>query len=165
MRIYVINHLTSYLCKHIVHFPPSRLIVINQLICFYNCKSSYLMVQPACLGGKEKLLSNHYFISGLVFNFRSFIVTMLLIRHRRLAFQCLIPDPKALVSSSTPIPSPTIDIQVELFYKFMQIYINRVQVSVAIPAEARNNIDRLFKSWNPDLYHSNSNIEYYYFCW
>ncbi len=49
----------------------------------------------------------------------------------------------------------------------MQTFMERVQAlaaSAVSDVEARNNIDRLLKSQNPNLYYSNLHIEYYYFC-
>ncbi len=57
----------------------------------------------------------------------------------------------------------------DLFQEFIRTFIKKVQVLVipaapALVAEARDNINRHFKPWNPDLYYYHSYMECYYFC-
>ncbi len=49
----MINHIISYLSKHLEHLLLSRPLVVDQLIFFYNFKSSHLTVQLDRLESKE----------------------------------------------------------------------------------------------------------------
>ena len=68
---------------------------------------------------------------------------------------------------SEPDPAPTHPRSIEeMFKQFMQIYMDTVrgQPQPQAPQPDQEASDRPLKAWNPDHYHGNLHIDYYYFC-
>ena len=97
---------------------------------------------------------------------------MPLIRCERPALRCAalnpaFPGPKPSLS---PEPAPAFTFMVlpnnNLFQEFMRTFIKRVPAPAASATlvEARDNSNRLFKPWNPNLYYNNLHMDCYYFC-
>ncbi len=73
--------------------------------------------------------------------------------------------PPAPGSVPAPAPDPVAPPN-NLFQEFMRTYIAKIRdQTLAAPAtEVRDNIDRLLKPRNPNLYYDHLHMEYYYFC-
>ncbi len=77
---HVTNHVTSYLSKQAEHPPPSRPLVVDQLTCFYNSKSSHNgSASPFGRQGRSALF---FVVSALCSALRSTLRSPL----------CLLPD-------------------------------------------------------------------------
>ena len=146
----------SYFSTCTEHFLLSKALVVDLLIYFYNFKSFHPIIQPARLEGKRSCS-----------HLRTYLFTMPPIRCRRPAFRRLALSAALLGPklSLGPESASAVPPNNNFFLEFMQTCINTFwsQAPVA-SAEARNATNRLYKSWNPNLFHSNLHMKYCYFC-
>lgn len=119
--------------------------------------------------------NSFYFVFALYFVSILFIVTMPSVRCKRHVIRC------PAFSSAPDAKIPTLDLVLAptyisiaqtnnvFFQKLIQTLIEKAQTLAALAApslvaKAKNNINRLFKAWNLNLYYGNLHKECYNFC-